>query len=389
MTSPSSLSPIFSALQHRLNERDAVNQRRRLSLPLSIDFCSNDYLGWARRAALDVSKTDFDLNQYGATGSRLLSGQAANICALESRIAAFHDAPCGLLFNSGFDANLGVLSSIGDRHTVFLYDELAHASLIDGMRLSMSRRIYKFRHNDVAHLRELLLANEGRAICVVVESVYSMDGDLAPLTEICDLIAAQPATNRACLVVDEAHGTGVVGAHGEGLVQHLNLQHSVDVRIHTYGKAMGCHGAVVLGSPLLIDALINFARSFIYSTALPPASYAAIEKAYDLLMSDVASKARLDFNIAAFKARIAAFDWGSLGVTWLDSITPIQGLIIGDVERTHAVVARLHAVDLDVRPIFAPTVPLGSERLRICLHAFNTLSEFDCLFGTLHEALKS
>lgn len=379
-----SLPPLHAAWATRLNARDAVQQRRRLRTPLTIDFCSNDYLGWARSPFGLHETTSFDVQQHGATGSRLLSGQAQAISMLEAQIARFHHTEAALLFNSGFDANIGTLAAISDRHTVFIYDELCHASLIDGMRLSMSRHRYKFRHNDIAHLNELLTQHAGAPLCIVVESVYSMDGDVAPLEE---MVALAKATH-ACIVVDEAHSTGVIGACGEGLTQHLKLQHDVDIRIHTYGKGLGCHGAAVVGSQLLIDTLINFARPFIYSTALPPASYAAIEQAYAALAHDDFSNAPLHDIIASFRAKIAAHDWAAHGVTWLDSSTPIQGLIIGDVARTHAVVDALRAQQLDVRPIFAPTVPAGSERLRVCVHAFNTEFELNLLFDTLCQALQ-
>lgn len=378
-------SPLHDAWAKRLAARDATQQRRRLRTPLAIDLCSNDYLGWARLSSASLTQTtSFDIEQHGATGSRLLSGQAQAISDLEARIAQFHHTEAALLFNSGFDANMGTLAAISDRHTVFLYDEWCHASLIDGMRLSMSRHSYKFRHNDMAHLAELLAKHAGQPLCIVVESVYSMDGDVAPLVDIASLAKAA----HACVVVDEAHATGVLGAHGEGLVQHLNLHHAVDVRIHTYGKGLGCHGAAVVGSRTLIDTLINFARPFIYSTALPPASYAAIERAYAALAHDDFSNAPLHDLIASFRAKIAAHDWVQYDMTWLDSHTPIQGVIVGDVARTHAVAQALHARQLDVRPIFSPTVPAGSERLRICLHAFNTETELNLLFDTLCQALQ-
>lgn len=315
----------------------------------------------------------------------MLSGQTKTISVLESRIAEFHDAPAALIFNSGFDANIGTLAAISDRHTVFLYDELCHASLIDGMRLSLSRHVYKFRHNDVAHLANLLAMHEDKAIAVVVESVYSMDGDVAPLREIVQLTKQ----HSACLIVDEAHGTGVIGARGEGLVQHLGLQQEIDVRIHTYGKAMGCHGAAVLGSRDLIDVLINFSRPFIYSTALPPASYAAISHAYDLLRDDVTSRERLHAVIGSFRSRISEQDWSAFGTSWLDSTTPIQGLIVGHVTRARKIAEYLQSHELDVRPILSPTVAEGTERLRICLHSFNTEDELDLLFDTLHKALQT
>lgn len=383
MTQASQLSELWQA---KLAARDASAMRRSLRPPLLIDFCSNDYLGFARARDQQTSaSTQFPLKQHGATGSRLLSGQMDAISVLEQRIAHFHNAEAALIFNSGFDANIGVMAAISDRHTVFLYDEYCHASLIDGMRLSLSKHIYKFRHNDTAHLTELLAMHAGKSIAIVIESVYSMDGDLAPL----EPIVALAQSHHACIVIDEAHGTGVIGRHGVGLTQHLGLHNYVDVRIHTYGKALGCHGAAIVGSQVLIDTLINFARPFIYSTALPPSSYAAIERSYDLLSTDESARQRLDLVIERFKNHIAQYDWTRFNVSWLNSDTPIQGLIIGDVARARQIAKTLQAAQLDVRPIFSPTVPSGSERLRICLHAFNTVDEINLLFNTLLKALES
>ena len=190
-------------------------------------------------------------------------------------------------------------------------------------------------------------------------------------------------------MVDEAHSTGVFGELGQGLSQQLGVHNDVTIRIHTYGKGMGCHGAVVVGSQTLIDYLINYARPFIYTTALPPASYAAIAQAYAQLHHNQHRRTALRNVIQRFQQLRANYDWQSLGVTWLASDSAIQGLIIGDVARTHAVAHALHAQNLDVRPILSPTVPAGSERLRICLHAFNTADEMRLLCETLWTALSS
>ena len=382
----------------QLDTREQNRQKRRLRIPLSIDFCSNDYLGMAR--AVDECNHERNLvpndhpfmqlaaqfgTAHGSTGSRLLSGQAQIISELERAIAQFHQTEAALLFNSGFDANLGTLAAIGNRHTVFLYDDLCHASLIDGMRLSLSPSVYKFRHNDLSHLRQLLEQHAGKTLVIVVESLYSMDGDMAPLRELAEL-ARQ---HRAALVVDEAHSTGVFGELGQGLSQQLGVHNDVTIRIHTYGKGMGCHGAVVVGSQTLIDYLINYARPFIYTTALPPASYAAIAQAYAQLHHNQHRRTALQDVIEQFQNLRAAYDWQAVGVTWLASATAIQGLVIGNVARTHAVAHALHAQNLDVRPILSPTVPASSERLRICLHAFNTADEMRLLCQTLWTALST
>lgn len=378
----------------QLDTREHNRQKRRLRTPLAIDFCSNDYLGMARSIDdSDLGQSHHPFSQlaaqfssaHGSTGSRLLSGQAQAISELERAIAQFHQTEAALLFNSGFDANLGTLAAIGDRHTVFLYDDLSHASLIDGMRLSLSPSVYKFRHNDLSHLRQLLEQHAGKTLVIVVESLYSMDGDIAPLRELTEL-ARQ---HRAALVVDEAHSTGVFGELGQGLSQQLGVHNDVTIRIHTYGKGMGCHGAAVVGSQTLIDYLINYARPFIYTTALPPASYAAIAQAYAQLHHNQHRRTALQDVIVQFQQLRANYDWQALGVTWLASETAIQGLVIGEVARTHAVAHALHAQNLDVRPILSPTVPAGSERLRICLHAFNTTDEMRLLCETLWTALSS
>ena len=355
---------LIQTLWHtRLEQRVRDRQKRQLRTPLAIDFCSNDYLGMARHHDVGCNEHRFTQiaaqfsSAHGATGSRLLSGQAQIISTLESAIAEFHQTEAALLFNSGFDANLGTLAAIGDRHTVFLYDDLC----------------------------ELLERHAGKAIVIVVESVYSMDGDIAPLRELAELTKQY----QAALVVDEAHSTAVFGEHGQGLTQQLGLHNDVTIRIHTYGKGMGCHGAAVVGSQTLIDYLINFARPFIYSTALPPSGYAAIARAYARLHENDAERARLSECIAAFKKHCAQYDWSKVGVRWCDSQTAIQGLIIGEVKRTHAVTQALHAQHLDVRPIFSPTVPTGTERLRICLHSFNTDTELQLLCDTLWSALST
>lgn len=378
-------SPVCLEWQKRLDQRRQTGQLRRLKSSLSIDFCSNDYLGWAKHKMDYSTDTALTVPQaHGATGSRLLSGQSALISQLEQQIAEFHCTESALIFNSGYDANLGVLAAIGDRHAVFIYDEWCHASLIDGMRLSLSRSMFKFKHNDIDDLKRLLDAHVGKPIVLVLESVYSMDGDIAPLTDIVRLAEQYQAT----LVVDEAHATGVIGTHGEGLVQTLGLEQKVAVKIHTFGKAMGCHGAAVVGSELLIDLLVNFARSFIYTTALPPASYAAIARAYHSLQHNTGDRQRLNELITYFQTQIRTHTWLNTQTThWIESTTPIQGLIVGNANQTKKLAEYLQQHDLDVRPILAPTVPAGTERLRICLHAFNTETQIDHLLNTLEEGL--
>jgi 8-amino-7-oxononanoate synthase len=268
-----------NAVYELLEKRRSAGLLRSLKTPENlIDFCSNDYLGLARsvtlRQTIEQSVAVHSNRLNGSTGSRLLAGNSALAEELETELAAFHDTEAALIFNSGYDANVGLLASLPQRGDTLLTDDLIHASMIDGARLSVANR-FKFRHNDLDDLENRLKRATG-TVYVAIESVYSMDGDLAPLTEIVELCEHY----EAALIVDEAHATGVFGPQGGGLVQSLGLQKRVFARVHTFGKALGVHGAAVVGSASLRDFLINFARSFVYSTALPPHSLLAIHSVY-------------------------------------------------------------------------------------------------------------
>jgi len=357
-------------LNKKLDERRGDNALRQLKLPEGkVDFCSNDYLGIATNGL--IGKASLGGLGHGSMGSRLLAGNYALVEETERMLAEFHAAPAGLIFNSGYDANLGVLSAIPQKGDTVLYDSLCHASIRDGMRLSFARA-FSFVHNNVAELeKKLRLVTDGTCF-VVTESVFSMDGDLAPLREI----AALCRRYNAQLIVDEAHATGIIGLRGEGLVQELGLQAECFARVHTFGKAVGCHGAVVLGSALLRDYLINFSRSFIYTTALPPVSVEAIAVAYRLLPLLNEERQRLGKNILFFRN-------ADIGYQRLDSPTAIQVVIVPGNEEVKKLAARLQEAGLDVRPILSPTVAAGSERLRIVLHAYNTEEEMQKLVAML------
>lgn len=342
-----------------------------------IDFCSNDYLGFSRSATLgtvaDTRDAVYGTNN-GSTGSRLISGNSEVIETLEQKIAGFHNAGAGIIYNSGYDANIGLLSCIGKKDDVFLYDELIHASLHDGMRLSHAA-YYKFRHNDIHDLERLLTANKaGGNVYIVIESVYSMDGDSAPLHEIARLKKQYPFQ----LIVDEAHATGVFGDKGKGLCNTTNLEKECFARIYTFGKALGVHGAIVVGEQLLKDYLVNFSRSFIYTTALSPHSYSSIDAAYELL-DKTKEIEKLQENISIFKNLTEIY------TAILPSESSIHCVIVpGNNEVTEASRA-LREKGFDVRPIKSPTVRAGSERLRICLHSFNTSNEISKLCEAMKE----
>jgi len=379
---------IEQKLQQALNEKETSHSLRSLRFPVSdshlhklIDFCSNDYLGFSRSKILAKRIKETEDKYHGAligsTGSRLISGNTRFCEELEDRVAKFHHAESGLIFNSGYDANLGIFSSIPQRGDTILYDQLVHASIRDGIRLSFARA-YSFEHNNLEDLERRLKLSTGN-IFVAAESVYSMDGDSAPLPEMVELCNCYGAN----LVVDEAHATGVFGERGEGKVVKLGLEKKVFVRLHTFGKALGCHGAIVVGSKALRSYLINFARSFIYTTALPFHSLISISCAYDLLYSDEEERAKLRDRISYFKDKsfqqLALSDHHKL----IRSDSAIQCLIIPGNENVKMVAHDLQVAGFDVRPILHPTVTKGAERLRICLHAFNTENEVDGLMQAL------
>jgi 8-amino-7-oxononanoate synthase len=351
-------------LDKKLQQRREQNAYRYLRLQENrIDFCSNDYLGLAKI----VTGAYYDAAAgYGSTGSRLLAGNYALIEETEQLIAAFHQSEAGLIFNSGYDANLGLLSCVPQRGDTILYDYLSHASIRDGIRLSLAQS-FSFLHNDVADLEKKLQQASGN-IFVVTESVFSMDGDLAPLRAMVALCKKY----QAHLVVDEAHATGVVGEKGEGLVQQLGLQNDCFARINTFGKGIGAHGAIVLGTGKLREYLINFSRPFIYTTSLPASSIGAVKKAYEIFPEMHRERAHLHALVQQFKNQGTRF-------ACIESNTPIQVVVIPGNEAVKAVAETLQKNNLDVRAILYPTVPKGSERLRIVLHAFNTIQQVEAL----------
>jgi 8-amino-7-oxononanoate synthase len=360
-------------LDRKLDERRAQDAFRRLRLPEGkTDFCSNDYLGIVTNGLLGSNALE-----HGSTGSRLLAGNYPLLEETERALAGFHQAEAGLLFNSGYDANLGVLSCVPQRGDTILYDHLSHASIRDGIRLSFAQS-HSFSHNDCDDLERRLRAVRGAdaqsRVFVVTESVFSMDGDLAPLEAILGLCRFYGAH----CVLDEAHATGVIGKAGEGLAQALGLQRECFARIHTFGKAVGCHGAIALGSERLRQFLINFSRPLIYTTALPPVSVRAIARAYELFPHLHDERRRL-------QQLIDRFQQAPIGYERLHSSTPIQVVIVPGNAEVRALAESLQEAGLDIRPILYPTVPKGGERLRIVIHSFNTPDEIDRLTALLQK----
>ncbi len=370
-------------LHQSLQNRKDQNALRKLSNKGHlIDFCSNDYLGFARSEELrkNSSKEFASLSDQknGSTGSRLLTGNVAYAEQLEKRIAKFHNAANSLIFNSGYDANIGLFSSLGKTGSTIVYDELVHASVRDGIKLSAASA-FMFRHNDLKHLEERLKIATG-LIYVAIETIYSMDGDHSPLKEIALLCKKY----KANLIVDEAHATGIKANKGKGLVQEFKIEKDIFARVHTFGKALGCHGAVILGSELLRSYLINFSRSFIYTTALPLKSLVTINQAYQLLEKSNPEIKKLDFLIERFKSRISK----NKDIQLIESYSPIQCIVITGNEEVKRISKLLEKSGFDVRPILSPTVPKGKERLRICIHSFNTKEDLDELISSLLKIFK-
>lgn len=350
-------------LDKKLEDRIHANALRELVIKENkIDFCSNDYLGIVENKLIEKIISP-DLS-HGSTGSRLLSGNYKLVEETEKLIADFHNAEAGLIFNSGYDANTGLLSSVPQKNDTIIYDQLSHASLRDGIRLSFATS-FSFLHNDLDDLeKKLSSAGAEGQVYVVTESVFSMDGDYAPLHEIADICERY----NASLIVDEAHATGVVGRKGEGLVQKLKLEKRCFARVHTFGKACGTHGAVILGSEKLKQYLINFSRQFIYSTSLPPAAVGAIAASYQLFPGMEKERNHLEKLIGVFRN-------ARLKYKVLSGDTPIQIIIIPGNDEVKKVAAALQENDFDIRAILYPTVPKGQERLRMVLHAFNRIEE--------------
>jgi 8-amino-7-oxononanoate synthase len=364
-------------LQNKLQKRIKDLSIRNLSaMPPPIDFCANDYLGFARSEALAVlTKQNLkSLGHFknGSTGSRLLSGNTAYTEQTEQFIANFHGFDAGLIFNSGYDANVGLLSAVPQRGDTIITDELIHASIIDGCRLSHATR-YKFAHNDLHDLAAKLKLSSGN-IFVMVESVYSMDGDIAPLTEISALCEEYAAN----LIVDEAHAVGVFGEQGKGLVHENELQIKVFATVVTFGKALGGHGAVVLGSKNLRHYLINFSRSFIYTTAAPIHNIAAIKAGYQLL-------SEIDIDVLQDKIALFRKLAKDQNLNILESNSAIQGIIYPSNVKAKNAAQILQNKGFDLRAILSPTVPQGKERLRICIHTYNTTEEINSLVKEIKE----
>jgi 8-amino-7-oxononanoate synthase len=354
-----------------IDRRDNNSLRELYNKKALIDFSSNDYLGFSKNKHISIQVAQHLEKEpfiNGSTGSRLLSGNHALHEDVENELANFFIAPAALIFNSGYDANIGLLSSVPQHGDIILFDELCHASIRDGIRLSHAKS-YSFKHNDLADLKKKFsntITTKGNTY-LIVESIYSMDGDAAPMMELVEF-----CKNKSCyLIVDEAHSSGVYGDFGKGLIVELGLENDVFARVHTFGKALGCHGAVVVGSEKLRTFLINYARSFIYTTALPLHSILTIKYSVNELLK-TNELFKLKSNIAIFKNELKAL---KLEKMFIDSNSPIQCCIIQNATIAKKIARDIRSQNYDIKAILSPTVPKGKERLRMCIHSYNSLKE--------------
>lgn len=374
------------SLQEKLNLRVQKQALRSLSLHSEeIDFSSNDYLGFAKNEELFEATHKYlvanNLKINGATGSRLISGNHNLYAVTEKYIAEFHQSEAALIFNSGYDANVGFFSAVPQRNDVILYDELCHASIRDGIQMSHAKS-YKFQHNDYEDLEKKIIKLQiqnakQETIYIVTESVFSMDGDTPNIEKLVQL----SEKFKALLIVDEAHALGVFGKKGEGVIQSQQFQNKVFARIITFGKGLGCHGAAILGNADLIEYLVNFARSFIYTTGLSPHSVATILVAYQNLNQSTELQ-KLKDNISFFNQQKQFFGVKPLFVY---SKSAIHSAILPGNHKVKKVASQLQEKGFEVKPILAPTVPEGQERLRFCLHSYNTEREMQEVLSALSK----
>ena len=387
------ISSLDQALAPALAQRHTENRyrtRRILQSPqtaqLVVDgktytaFCSNDYLGLANHpdviAALQTAAQRFGV---GSGASHLVAGHSSEHHALEEELAAFTGRARALLFSTGYMANLGAITALVGKGDAVFEDRLNHASLLDAGLLS-GARFQRFLHNDVENLAKRLTKTQAARKLIVVDGVFSMDGDCAPLAELARLARA----HNAWLMVDDAHGFGCLGAHGGGSAEQFGLsQNELPILMGTLGKAFGTFGAFIAGSEALIETLIQFARPYIYTTAMPPAVAAATRVSLRLLQTEHWRREHLQQLIAHFRAGAAR-----LGLQLMDSFSPIQPIIIGSETQALAISDALAARGFLIIAIRPPTVAVGSSRLRVTLTAEHSMVQVDDLLSALADILQ-
>jgi 8-amino-7-oxononanoate synthase len=373
------VNPLEPRVQARLAALEADGLLRTLNPPSGIDLSSNDYLGLARHPAIGQRVADAVVREgIGSTGSRLLRGDREPFHRLERRFAEFKRAERSLYFGAGYLANLAVLSTLPESGDVIFSDELNHASLIDGMRLSKARTVV-FPHNDVARLARMLADSQASVRFVVVESLFSMQGDVAPLAEYADVCRAAGAT----LVVDEAHAVGVFGARGSGRLESAGVDHANVISVNTGGKALGVAGACVAGPEWAIEYLLQRGRAFVFTTAPPPAFAEALDASLDVIESEPWRRERVLALSRHLRQRLSARD-----VAVVPGESQIVPVMLGDNDRAVAVAAILQREGFDVRAIRPPSVPRGTARLRVSVNVGLTEDVLDRFVDALVSACK-
>lgn len=384
---------IDTALQNTLNERHAADlyrRRRTVASPqqtrLTVDgkqllsFCSNDYLGLANHPKVKEAFRSA-VNHYGvgSGASHLVNGHSTEHHALEEELAAFTGRERALLFSTGYMANLGTVNALLGRNDAVFEDKLNHASLLDAGILS-GAQFQRFRHNDLEHLQARLESSQAARKLIVVDGVFSMDGDTAPLPQLAQLADA----HNAWLMVDDAHGFGCLGAGGGGCAEHFALNaDQLPILVGTLGKAFGTFGAFVAGSEALIETLIQFSRTYIYTTALPPAVAAATRASLKLLREEAWRREHLQALIQQFRQGAA-----HMGLALLDSASPIQPVMLGSQAKALAVSRALEDRGFWVSAIRPPTVPAGTARLRVTLSAEHSAEQVTDLLNALAEVVE-
>ncbi|BAW79972.1 8-amino-7-oxononanoate synthase [Candidatus Nitrosoglobus terrae] len=342
-----------------------------------LTFCSNDYLGLANHPQVRVAfEQGVQAYGVGSGAAHLVSGHSRAHHALEEALAEFVKRPCALLFSTGYMANLGLISTLLNRQDMIFEDRLNHASLLDGGKFAGAGFI-RYRHRNYSDLAAALVTSRARRKLIATDGVFSMDGDLAPLTDL-SIIAHR---FNAWLMVDDAHGLGVLGEMGRGSLEHFGLGiDQVPILVGTLGKALGTFGAFVAGEEALIETLIQQARTYIYTTAPPAAVAAATLASLRLAQTESWRRDKLAQLIAQFRQGAA-----DLGLQLLDSHTPIQPLVIGDSEKTLKISEALLTKGILITPIRPPTVPTGSARLRITLTAAHAPAQVERLLEALAD----
>lgn len=341
-------------------------------------FSSNNYLEMSvhpavKKAAIEV----IEAYGVGSGGSRLTTGNYDVHRQLEERIASFHRTEKALVFNTGYMTNVGVISTIADENFIIYSDELNHASMIDGCRLSRGKTVV-YKHNDIDDLAEKVQQYKGKKGLIVTDSVFSMDGDLANLPEIIRIAKE----HRLLTMVDDAHGVGVIGKTGRGISEYFDCGQDIDIKVGTLSKALGSEGGYVCGKADLIDYLKNKARSFIFSTALSPAVIAASKAAFDVLENDHSLVLKLQDNISYLKAQLQTLDAPILAYD-----SAIMAVIIGGANEAVALSQALAEGGIYVPAIRPPTVPANESRLRITVMASHTKEDIDRLVSVLRKML--